>query len=73
MLRREVFGVGTRNCAGSAFSMVHRGNEIHQGYEARGPKDIKLETFGVWLPDNEGLEIKNDPELVDRRNPDIHL
>ena len=45
----------------------------HRGYEARGPKDIKLETFGVWLPDNEGLEIKNVLELVDRCNPDIHL
>ena len=32
----------------------------HQEYEARGPKDaIKSETFGIWLPDNEGLEIKN--------------
>ena len=30
----------------------------HRGYEARGSKDIKSETFGVWLPDNEGLEIK---------------
>ena len=45
----------------------------HRGYEARGPKDIKSETFGVWLPDNEGLEIKNVLELVDRCNPDIHL
>ena len=45
----------------------------HRGYEARGPKDIKLEIFGVWLPDNEGLEIKNVLELVDRCNPDIHL
>ena len=45
----------------------------HRGYEARGPKDIKTETFGVWLPDNEGLEIKNFLELVDRCNPDIHL
>ena len=45
----------------------------HRGYEARGPKDIKSATFGVWLPDNEGLEIKNVLELVDRCNPDIHL
>ena len=46
----------------------------HQGYEARGPKDaIKSETFGIWLPDNEGLEIKNVLELVDRCNPEIHL
>ena len=45
----------------------------HRGYEARGPKDVKTETFGVWLPDNEGLEIKNVLELVDRCNPDIHL
>ena len=44
----------------------------HQGYEARGPKDIS-ETFGVWLSDNEGLEIKNVLELVDRCNPGIHL
>ena len=46
----------------------------HQGYEARGPKDaIKSETFGIWLPDNEGLEIKNVLELVDRCYPEIHL
>ena len=46
----------------------------HQGYEARGPKDaIKSDTFGIWLPDNEGLDIKNVLELVDRCNPDIHL
>ena len=45
----------------------------HRGYEARGPKDIKPETFLVSLPDNEGLEIKNVLELVDRCNPDIHL
>ena len=45
----------------------------HRRYEARGPKDIKSETFGVWLPDNEGLEIKNIVEPVDRCNPDIHL
>ena len=45
----------------------------HRGYEARDPKDVKTETFGVWLPDNEGLEIKNVLELVDRCNPDIHL
>ena len=45
----------------------------HRGYEARSPKDIKSETFGVWLSGNEGLEIKNVLELVDRCNPDIHL
>ena len=46
----------------------------HQGYETRGPKDeIKSETFGIWLPDNEGLDIKNVLELLDRCNPDIHL
>ena len=45
----------------------------HQGYETRGPKDIKPETFGVWHPGNEGPEIKNVLELVDRCNPDIHL
>ena len=46
----------------------------HQGYEARGPKDaIKSETFGIWLPDNDGLDIKNVFELVDGCNPDIHL
>ena len=45
----------------------------HRGYEARDPKDIKSETFGVCLPDNEGLEIKNVLELVDRCYPDIHL
>ena len=46
----------------------------HQGYEVRGPKDaIKSETFGIWLPGNEGLDIKNVLELVDRCNPDIHL
>ena len=45
---------------------------MDQGYEARGPKDMKSETFGVWLPDNEGLDIKNVRQLVDQRNPDIH-
>ena len=45
----------------------------HRGYEAKGPKDIKAETFGVGHPYNEGLEIKNVLELVDRCNPDIHL
>ena len=45
----------------------------HRGYEARGPKDVKSETFGVQLPDNESLELKNVLELVDRCNTDIHL
>ena len=34
---------------------------------------MKTETLGNWLPDNEGLDIKNAPELVDRCNPEIHL
>ena len=46
----------------------------HQGYEARDPKDaIKSQTFGIWLPDNEGQDIKNVLKLVDRCNPDTHL
>ena len=46
----------------------------HQGYKARGPKDaVKTETFGISLPDNEGLDIKNVLELVDRCNPEIHF
>ena len=46
----------------------------HQGCKARCPKDaIKSEIFGIWLPDNEGLDIKNVLKLVDRCNPDIHL
>ena len=44
-----------------------------RGYVATGPKHIKSETFGVWLPDNEGLEIKNVLKLVNWCNPDIHL
>ena len=68
MQRREVFGVGKE-----VVRAVPPPSMDCQGYEARGPKDIKSQTFAVGLPDNEGLEIKNVLELVDRCNPDIHL
>ena len=46
----------------------------YRRYEARGPKDaVKTETFGIWILDTEGLNIKNALELVDRCNPQIHL
>ena len=46
----------------------------YQGYKARGPKDaVKTETFGIWLSENEGLDIKHVLEMVDHCNPEIHL
>ena len=60
-------------CAQEVVRAVPPPSMDHQGYEARDSKDIKSETFGVWLTNNEGLEIKNVPEQVDRCNPDIHL
>ena len=32
----------------------------HQGYDAKGPKDLPpSKTFGIWLPKNEGLSISD--------------
>ena len=60
--------MGTRSCAGSASTL-----DGPSRVRSKRPKRYKIRNLGVWLPDNEGLEIKNVLELVDRCNPDIHL
>ena len=33
---------------------------VHQGYDAKGPKDLPLaKTFGIWLPEDDGLSISD--------------
>ena len=45
----------------------------HQGYVARGPKDRPPEkTFGIWIPEEEGLSIIDVLALVDRCNAEVH-
>ena len=37
----------------------------HQGYDAKGPKDLPpAKTFGIWLPEDEGLSISDTLTLV---------
>ena len=38
---------------------------VHQGYNAKGPKDLPLaKTFGIWLPEDDGLSISDTLTLV---------
>ena len=42
---------------------------VHQGYDAKGPKDLPLaKTFGIWLPEDDGLNISDTLTLVSRCN-----
>ena len=45
---------------------------VHQGYDAKGPKDLPpAKTFGIWLPEDEGLSISDILTLVSRCNAKI--
>ena len=45
---------------------------VHQGYDAKGPKDLPpAKTFGIWLPEDEGLSISDSLTLVSRCNAKI--
>ena len=45
---------------------------VHQGYDAKGPKDLPpAKTFGIWLPEDEGLSISDTLTLVSRSNAKI--
>ena len=45
---------------------------IHQGYDAKGPKDLPpAKTFGIWLPEDEGLSISDTLALVSCCNAKI--
>ena len=45
---------------------------VHQGYDAKGPKDLPLaKTFGIWLPEDKGLSISDTLTLVSRCNAKI--
>ena len=45
---------------------------VHQGYDAKGPKDLPLaKTFGIWLPEDDGLSISDNLTLVSRCNAKI--
>ena len=45
---------------------------VHQGYDAKGPKDLPpAKTFGFWLPEDEGLSISDTFTLVSRCNAKI--
>ena len=40
---------------------------VHQGYNAKGPKDLPpAKTFGIWLPEDESLSISDTLTLVCR-------
>ena len=42
---------------------------VHQGYDAKGPKDLPpAKTFGIWLPEDEGLSTSDTLTLVSRCN-----
>ena len=39
----------------------------HQGFDAKGSKDLpSAKTFGIWLPEDEGLSITDTLKLVSR-------
>ena len=45
---------------------------VHQGYDAKHPKDLPLaKTFGIWLPEDDGLSISDTLTLVSRCNAKI--
>ena len=45
---------------------------VHQGYDAKGPKDLPLaKTFGIWLPEDDGLSISDTLTLVSCCNAKI--
>ena len=45
---------------------------VHQGYDAKGPKDLPpAKTFGIWLPEDEGLSISDSLTLASRCNAKI--
>ena len=45
---------------------------VHQGYDAKGPKDLPLaKTFGIWLPEDDSLSISDTLTLVSRCNAEI--
>ena len=45
---------------------------VHQCYDAKGPKDLPLaKTFGIWLPEDDGLSISDTPYTVSRSNAKI--
>ena len=45
---------------------------VHQGCDAKGPKDLPLaKTFGIWLPEDDGLSISDTLTLVSRCNAKI--
>ena len=45
---------------------------VHQGYDAKGPKDLFLaKTFGIWLPEEDGLSISDTLTLVSHCNAKI--
>ena len=45
---------------------------VHQGYDAKGPKDLPLaKTFGIWLPEDDGLSISDTLTLVSCSNAKI--
>ena len=45
---------------------------VHQGYDAKGPKDLPLATtFGIWLPEDDGLSISDTLTLVSCCNAKI--
>ena len=45
---------------------------VHQGYDAKGPKDLPLaKTFEIWLSEDEGLSISYTLTLVSRYNAKI--
>ena len=42
---------------------------VHQGCDAKSPKDLPpAKTFGIWLPEDEGLSISDTLTLVSRCN-----
>ena len=43
-----------------------------QGYDAKGPKDLRsAKSFGMWLPEKQGLRISDTLGLVSRCNAKI--
>ena len=45
---------------------------VHQGYDAKGPKDLPpAKTFEIWLPEDKGSTISDTLKLVSRCNAKI--
>lgn len=63
----------TLNWAKEVVRAIEPSLDNHQGYDAMGPKDLPpAKTFGIWIPEEEGVLITDILAMVDRCNSELH-